>query len=98
MAVKPRFAACQGWVEGSASSCVASDAELLGYDVSVGQGQTEERQKVGKIIANVVNILLSVHKLVVSYDAVVGQEVVVCSSVQTRASRMEVAVSLCTCI
>jgi hypothetical protein len=85
VAVKARLAACQTRVERGSGRCITPNAELFGDDVSVGQGESKEGKQVCKIVADVVNVLLRIHQLVVGSDAIVRQEVVVCSRVQARA-------------
>lgn len=81
VAIKTWLAASQDWVGRSAAGGVASDRKLLGDEIAVGQGQTEKGEEVGKIVANVVDVLLSVDELVVSDNTIVCQKVVVGSDV-----------------
>jgi hypothetical protein len=61
VAIKAGLAAGQGRAEGGASGRITANAKLLGHEITVGQGQTEESKQIGKVVANVVDVLLRVH-------------------------------------
>jgi hypothetical protein len=60
MSVQAWFAAGERRVDGGAVRGVAADAEFLGGDVAIGQGEAESGEEVGEVVANVVDVLLSV--------------------------------------
>jgi hypothetical protein len=90
VAVEARLAACQTRVERCSGRCITPNAELFGDDVSVGQGESKQGKQVREIIANIVDVLLRIHQLIVGSDTIMGEEIVVCGRVQTRASCSEV--------
>lgn len=61
--VKTWLVASQGWVGGCPRSGVAADRKLVGHWVPVTKCQTHDSQKPGKIVADVVKVLLHVNKL-----------------------------------
>ena len=85
MAIKTRLTASHSWVYGSASSGIATNREFLGHRVTIRESETQRGEQHREVIANVVDILLSVDKLVESDNAIMSQEVVVGRSIQSRA-------------
>jgi hypothetical protein len=90
VAVEARLAARQTGVERCSGRCITPNAELFGDNVSIGQGKSKQGKQVREIVADIVEVLLRVHQLVVGSDTIMGEEVVVCGRVQTRASCSEV--------
>jgi hypothetical protein len=98
VAVEARLAACQTGVERCSGRCITPNAELFGDDVSIGQGKSKQGEQICEIVADIVEVLLRIHQLVVGSDTVMGEEVVVCGRVQTRASCGEVREMYCQCL
>jgi hypothetical protein len=76
VANKTRLAAGQGWVKRGASSGITSNGKLLSNKVAVGL-ESEEGEKVGQVVADVVDVLLSIDELVVGGDAIASEKAVV---------------------
>lgn len=85
MAVKTGLATSQGRADRCPGGGITTDGQLLGDEITVGQGQTKKSKKNSEIVSDVVEILLGVNELIEGGDTIVSQEVVVGSSVQTRA-------------
>jgi hypothetical protein len=81
VAVEAGLAASQRRAEGGASGRITTNAELLGYEIAVGQGETEKGKQSGKIVSDVVDVLLRVNELAEGSDTIASQEAVVCRSV-----------------
>lgn len=88
--VETWLGASEGRVERGARRGVAADGELFGDDVAVGEGQAEQGQEVGEVVADVVDVLLGVNELIVGGDAVAGEEAVVGGGVETGARSADV--------
>lgn len=85
VAVKTGLRSSQSWAERCATGSITSDRELLGDEVSVGEGQTQKGEENGQVVSDVVDVLLSVDQLVEGHDTIVGKELVVGGGVQARA-------------
>ena len=86
VAVEAGLAASQSWAEGGASGRITTNAKLLGHEIAVGQGQTEESKQIGKVVSDVVDILLSIDELCVGSNTIASQEAVVSSDIEAGAS------------
>jgi hypothetical protein len=86
VAVEARLTASQHRADRGASGCITTNAELLGYEIAVGHGQTEESKQVGKVVSNVVDVLLRVDEFSVGCNTVTSKEAVVCCDIETRAA------------
>ena len=86
--IKTRLTASQDWCYRGSVCCVTSNRKSLSDKITIGQGETEDGEKCGQIVPDIVQILLSVNELVEGGYTVVSKEVVVGSSIQswTRAT------------
>lgn len=77
VAIETGLRASHSRTNGSAGGGIATDGEALGSNVTIGGSETEDGEKGGKVVANVVHLLLSIDELVEGGDTIVAQEVVV---------------------
>jgi hypothetical protein len=86
VAVEARLTASQQRADRGASGRITTNAELLGHEIAVGHGQTEESKQVGKVVSNVVDVLLGINEFCVRGDTVTSKEAVVCCDIEARAA------------
>jgi hypothetical protein len=74
VAVETRLGSCEHRAERGSGCGITSNGKLLGDKITVGKGKTKGCEKRGQVISNVVNVLLSIYKLVEGSDTIVRKE------------------------
>ena len=90
MAVQAWLTASQRRIDGGTSGRITSDRQLLGDRITIGRREPEHSEHQCKVIADVVDVLLSVYELVERGDAIVSEEFVVCRRVQAWARTADI--------
>ncbi len=81
MAVQAWLTASQRRIDGGTSGRITSDRQLLGDRITIGRREPEHSEHQCKVVADVVDVLLSIHELIERGNPVVSEEVVVCRRV-----------------
>lgn len=86
VAVETRLGSCEHRAERGSGCGVAANGKLLGNKITISEGETKSGEKCGQVISNVVNVLLSIYKLVECGNTIVRKEL----QESVRISRKEV--------
>jgi hypothetical protein len=85
VAIKTWLASSESRSPRGSVGSITTNGKFLGLEITISQCQTEESEKIRQVVANVVEVLLSIDKLIKGGDTITSKEVVVGSSVQSWA-------------